>query len=83
MDWANNSTSQGSGRVVKDYTSFNEGDVEPSLNKRIRDLIDSDDTYIVYTDDDLAIEWSFNDSYGETPQGFGDVANEIGDLSAL
>jgi len=83
MDDADNSVTQGSGRAVKDYTSYNEKDREPSLNKTIRELIDSNDNYIVYLDEDLAVEWSFNDSYGETPEGFGDVANEIGDLEAL
>jgi len=33
----------GSGVVVDDFSSFCEGDIEPTLNKKIHSLIDSTD----------------------------------------
>ena len=71
---------RGSGRIVSDFDSFCEGDIDPTLNKRIRVLIDSYSSYIVYLDEDLSPEWSATSDYGEMPDGFAEVANRIGHL---
>jgi hypothetical protein len=70
----------GSARRVSDFTSFCEGDLDPTLNKKIRTLIDSDTDYLVYLDEDLCAEWTFN---GDSPSGFDDVANRIWRLETL
>lgn len=70
----------GSGVQVADFTPFCEGDVDPTLNKTIRILIDSDKEHLVYLDQDLSPEWTYN---GDTPSGFADVANRIGRLETL
>jgi hypothetical protein len=70
----------GSGTWVSDFTSFCEGDVDPTLNKKIQTLIDRETDYLVYLDEDLYAEWTFN---GDTPSGFEDVANRIGRLETL
>jgi hypothetical protein len=70
----------GSGRKVSDFTSFCEGDIEPTLNKKIDTLVDCDTDYIIYLDENLYVEWSFNP---ESPPGFDDVANRIGHLETI
>lgn len=71
---------RGSGREVSEFNSFCEGDIDPTLNKEIRVLIDCDKDYIVYLDTDLYVEWSFN---LDSPDGFQDVANRIGRLETI
>ena len=69
----------GSGRRVEDYTPFCEGDVDPTLNKKICTLIDSDEDYLIYLDEDMYVEWTF---ICDSPAGFEDAANLIGHLEA-
>ena len=57
--------------------------MEPTLNKRIHTLIDADNNYIVYLDDQFYVEYSLTDAYGESPEGFGDVANKIAHMENL
>jgi hypothetical protein len=71
---------RGSGIEVDDFSSFCEGDTEPTLNKKIHTLIDSSRSYLVYLDEDFYVEWTFN---GGTPKGFEDVVNRIGQLETL
>ncbi len=78
-----NDAPMGSGRNVRDFLSYCEGDIEPSLNKRIYMLIDAEKDYIVYLDDELFVEWSMTDSYGQIPEGFGEIANRTGHLETL
>src|SRR5947209_15635237 len=73
----------GSGHDVDDFSYLCEGDVEPSLNKIINTLVDSERGYIVYLDDEYSVEWTMNESYEGLPDGFGDVANRLGVLEAL
>lgn len=73
----------GSGRSVENFDSFCEGDTEPTLNKKIRALIDTEKDYIVYLDDDLVVQWSMTDAYGKSPKGFAEVANRIGHLETV
>ena len=72
----------GSGRPVKDFSTYCEGDIEPTLNKRIHTLIYecNRNHCIVYLDEDLFVEWSTNTSL---PEGFSDIANRIGHLETL
>jgi len=71
---------QGSGRIVDDFSTFCEGDVEPTLNKTIHSIIDGGKDYIVYVDHDMSVEWSMSGSYGPSPTGFSEVANAVGHL---
>jgi hypothetical protein len=75
--------SSGSGRQVESFDSYCEGDIDPTLNKRIQTLIDSDDAYIVYLDDQFFVEYSWTASYGPTPAGFGEIANTVAHLETL
>ena len=78
------STPHGSGQSVEDFSSFCEGDVEPSLNKRINTLVDASNDYIVYLDDDLCVEWSMTDHYDQNaPAEFGEIANWAGHLETI
>jgi hypothetical protein len=74
---------EGSGKPVADFGTYCEGDLEPTLNKRINALIDCTNDYIVYLDDDLYVEWSFTHDHGDSPDGFDEVANRIGHLETL
>lgn len=70
----------GSGTPVTSYSTFCEGDIEPTLHKRIRILIDKQPNYIVYIDDDLFVEWAL---HLPAASDFDTVANEIGHLETL
>src|SRR5438552_8037034 len=74
-----NDPPEGSGRPTSDFSSFCEGDIEPTLNKKIETLIDVTRNYIVYLDDEHFVEWSLH----ESPSGFDNVANKIGHLETL
>jgi hypothetical protein len=77
------SAQTGSGRPVENFSSYCEGDIEPTLNKRIRTLIDTEDEYIVYLDDELYVEYSWTNAYGAAPTGFGEIANKVAHLETL
>jgi hypothetical protein len=72
--------SMGSGKRVDDFTPFCEGDIDPTLNKKITTLIDSGRGYLVYLDEDDFVEWTF---ICEAPAGFESTANKIGLLETL
>lgn len=72
----------GSGQQVDDFSSFCEGDIEPTLNKKIHTLIQTEEDYIVYLDDDFYVEYSIADSYGTVPNGFPEVANRTSYLES-
>src|ERR1700757_382543 len=72
----------GSAKEVSDFSSFCEGDLDPTLNKRIRVLIDADSKYIVYLDEDLYCEWSMAEDF-ELHEDFGNIANTVGHLETL
>lgn len=74
----------GSARAVTDFSSYCEGDIEPTLNKRIHTSIDANQDYIVYLDDDLSVEWSMTEAYDQhAPEGFGEIASRTGHLETL
>jgi hypothetical protein len=83
MDEQDKAQGQGLGRVVADFTSFCEGDIEPTLNKKIRALIDCTRRYIVYLDEEFYVEWAFTHEQGEFPRGFDEIANSIGHLETI
>jgi hypothetical protein len=67
-----------------DYSALCEGDMDPTMRKRIHTLIVASSDYIVYLDDDLFVEWAFDPGNIEAvEQDFGDVANEVGHLETL
>jgi hypothetical protein len=68
-----------SGRLVGNFSPYCEGDLDPSLNKRICILIDSEDHYIVYLDDNFNVMWSMTDDWDE-PTIFGKIANRVTQL---
>jgi uncharacterized Zn finger protein (UPF0148 family) len=51
---------------VEKFSSYCEGDIEPSLRKKIRELSTSEDNFIVFLDENLSIQYSVNDAYGST-----------------
>lgn len=74
----------GSGRDVKNFSSFCEGDIEPTSNKMIYSLIDARDEYIIYLDDEFYVQWSYLNSYDKkVPKSFGAVADRVGHLETL
>ena len=72
VDSNTNAQKKGSGLIVEDFSSFCEGDKEPTLNKMINHLIDTEADYIVYIDEDYFIEWSLTDNYEKS-----DAYNEL------
>jgi len=44
------------------FSKLREGDIDPTLNKKVLWLIDSDDDFIVYIDEDRYVEWNMNDN---------------------
>jgi hypothetical protein len=77
-------TQIGSGVVVDDFSSFCDGDIEPTLNKKIYSLIDTEDNYIVYVDSDFYVQWSIiSAKYGKVPSSFGAIANRLRQLETL
>lgn len=73
---------QPSGHAVNDFSPYCEGDIDPTLNKRINTLIDSDTLYMVYLDDDLSVQWTMTDTF-QVPTGFGEIANRVGHLENM
>jgi hypothetical protein len=82
-DKSGSSHPEGSGKPVDDFISYCEGDIEPTLNKKIHTLIDCDTDYIVYLDDEFFVEYSWTEAYGGTPEGFGDIASKVAHLEGL
>ena len=73
----------GSGRVVTDYNPYTEGDEEPYLRKQIVTLIAKDTDYIVFPDQDGAVEWAWTPAYGVLDAGAADVLNGVSALEAV
>ena len=44
------------------FSTLREGDKDPTLNKVVTWLIDCDDSYIVYLDEEDYVEWTMNDN---------------------
>ena len=74
---------KGSGVTVDDFSSYCEGDIEPTLNKKIEFLIDCDVEYIVYVADDLFAQWSMTENYGRPIPAFATISNRVNQLETL
>jgi hypothetical protein len=74
---------KGSGVDVDDFSSYCEDDIEPTLNKKILFLIDSEVDYIVYVADDLFAQWSMTENYGKTISAFATISNRVNQLETL
>jgi hypothetical protein len=66
-----------------DFTELNEGDIEPSLGKKIETLIKSEKYFIVYLDEDDFVQWSTHTKYGNLPNYFGKIFNEVAHLETM
>jgi hypothetical protein len=64
------------------FSTLREGDKDPTLNKSITWLIDSDDDFIVYIDDDYYVEWSMNSNEMLGPDT-GQYLNQVARLEAV
>ncbi|MFI4919953.1 MAG: hypothetical protein ACHP65_10405, partial [Legionellales bacterium] len=78
-----NEVPKGSGVVIDNFSSFCEGDIEPTLNKRILFLIDCDTEYIIYVADDLFAQWSMTENYGKPIPAFATISNRVNQLETL
>jgi hypothetical protein len=83
MEANSSSNLVGSGRATDNFSFYCEGDVDPTLNKKIHTLIDSDDSYIVYLDAEFFVEYSWTANYGKAADGFAEVANTVAHLESL
>lgn len=64
------------------FSRLREGDKDPTLNKTVAGLIDSDDNFIVYLDEDDYVEWNMNDNNMFGPDT-GQYLNRVGRLEAV
>jgi hypothetical protein len=83
MNSNDNNKPTGSGITVDDFSSYCEGDIEPTLNKKIEFLIDCDVDYIVYVADDLFAQWSMTQNYGRPIPAFATISNRVNQLETL
>jgi hypothetical protein len=83
MNLDDNKIPKGSGVTVDDFSSYCEGDIEPTLNKKIEFLIDCDVDYIVYVADDLFAQWSMTEKYGRPISAFATISNRVNQLETL
>jgi hypothetical protein len=60
---------------VQSFMIFNEGQLEPTLNKRIKTLILKTHQFIVYLDEELCVQWAANINEDDFATDFGAVTN--------
>ncbi len=63
------------------FSTLREGDYDPVLGKKVKWLIDSDDDYIVYIDQDDYVEWTMNAN--AMLVGNGDLLTRVAGLEAV
>ena len=63
------------------FSVLRENDEDPALGKKVKWLIDSDDDYIVYVDQDDYVEWTMNAN--TMLAGAGDLLTRVGWLEAV
>jgi hypothetical protein len=68
-------------RYPYNFSTLKEGCVDPVLGKRVKWLIDSDDDYVVYVDEDFYVEWTMNRN--DMLHGGGDILTRVGWLEAV
>jgi hypothetical protein len=64
------------------FSNLREGDEDPTLNKSVEYLVDSDDDYIVYLDEQNYVEWNMNDN-SMLGVDTGPYLNMVGRLEAV
>ena len=64
------------------FSKLRENDEDPTLGKTVKWLVDSDDDFIVYIDQDLYVEWNMNDN-NMLGKGTGSYLNRVGQLEAI
>lgn len=64
------------------FSNLREGDHDPTLNKTVKWLINCDDNFIIYIDEDLYVEWTMNDNKMLGPEA-GPYLNRVGQLEAI
>ncbi|MDT5063468.1 MAG: hypothetical protein QOH63_3927 [Acidobacteriota bacterium] len=65
------------------FIDYSEGDIEPTLKKRIKHLIQKDREFIVYLDDEYFVNWVTNGrSYGDYAPDFGAIMSRVGYLES-
>lgn len=64
-----------------DHYSLKAGDLDPELNKRIKDLVLSTEDFIVYLADDLSVQWRTADSHVQASH-CGDILSQAAILEA-
>lgn len=64
------------------FSELREGDTDPTLNKRVAWLIDSDDDFIVYLDEENYVEWNMNEN-SRLSADSGEHLNRVGKLEAI
>jgi hypothetical protein len=67
---------------INDFSCFKEGDLEPTLAKKIKVLIYHARLFIVYIDNEDFVEWATTDEYGSPHEIVGSVLNRVGYLEA-
>jgi len=64
------------------FSNLHEGSHDPTLDKTVKWLVNSDDDFIVYIDEDLYVEWTMNDNAMLGAEA-GPLLNRVGQLEAI
>jgi uncharacterized membrane protein len=64
------------------FSNLREGDHDPTLNKKVKWLINCDDNFIIYIDEDLFVEWTMNDNQMLGAEA-GPYLNRVGQLESI
>jgi len=59
------------------YGKYKVGQMGP-IDKKVKDIILADNSYLVYIDEDDVIQW-YTEGYGNFPDHFGEVQNKVSD----
>jgi hypothetical protein len=59
-----------------DFADIKTGDIEPLLGKKVKEIIECSNTFIVYMDEDDIIQWAAA-GHGQLGENFGDIQNQI------
>lgn len=64
------------------FSNLHEGSHDPTLDKTVKWLINCDDNFIIYIDEDLYVEWTMNDNAMLGVEA-GPFLNRVGQLEAV
>ncbi|MGD7291098.1 hypothetical protein ACQCP0_19080 [Ralstonia pseudosolanacearum] len=71
----------GARRALPPHYSLKAGDVDPELGKTILEIVLCTELFIVYVDEDMAVQWHTTDDH-ERPDYCGEVLNMVASLEA-